>query len=153
MSATTIQLTPFTARVSTSSSVSHVQPVVSRKANVALWVVQVLLAGLFLFAGGFKLVAPIAEMTKQIPMPGAFLRFIGVAEVAGALGLILPGIFRIARRLTPIAAGGLVIIMSGAVGITMAGGQIAPALVPLVVGILAGVVSYGRRGALEGYSA
>jgi hypothetical protein len=92
-------------------------------------------------------------MTKQIPMPGAFLRFIGLAEVAGALGLTLSGIFRVAQRLTPIAAGGLVIIMSGAVGITMAGGQIAAALLPLVVGIFAGVVAYGRRGSLDGYAA
>ena len=86
-------------------------------------------------------------------MPGAFLRFIGLAEVTGALGLVLPGLFRVRQHLTPIAAGGLVIIMSGAVGITMAGGQLAPALMPLVVGILAGSVAYGRRTSLERYAA
>ncbi len=51
----------------------------------ALWIVQGLLALLFLFAGGMKLVLPIEEMTKQMPLPGLFLRFIGVVEVLGAL--------------------------------------------------------------------
>lgn len=149
MSATTIQLSPINPISAPTTGRVRTTHAVSRKASIALWVVQVLLAALFLFAGGFKLVAPIAEMTKQIALPGAFIRFIGVAEVAGALGLVLPGLFRIKRHLTPIAAGGLVIIMSGAVGITMAGGQMAPALLPLVVGILAGSVAYGRRSALD----
>ena len=112
--------------------------------NVAIWIVQVLLACLFLFAGGAKLVMPIAEMTKQFPLPGAFLRFLGVAEISGALGLILPSLLRIRPQLTPIAAGALVIIMSGATALTMAGGKIGPALMPLTVGVLAGFVSYTR---------
>ena len=69
----------------------------------ALWTIQGLLAVLFLFAGGTKLVLPIAEMTKEIQMPGLFLRFIGVAEVLGALGLILPGLLRIRTGLTPLS--------------------------------------------------
>ena len=77
--------------------------------NLALWIVQGVLALLFLFAGVTKLVMPIEEMTKQmpvpLPMPGVFLRFIGVAEIAGALGLILPGLLRIRPGLTPLAAG------------------------------------------------
>jgi uncharacterized membrane protein YphA (DoxX/SURF4 family) len=116
----------------------------SKNVSTALWIVQVLLALLFLFAGGMKLVVPIAMMTKQMPLPGLFLRFIGVAEFAGGLGLILPGLLRIRPNLTPVAAGGLVIIMSGAIGITMAGGVVKPALVPLVLGLLAGFVAYGR---------
>ncbi len=72
--------------------------------NIALWIVQALLAALFLFAGGVKLITPIEEMTKQIAMPGWFLRFIGVAEVLGALGLILPWLLRIKPVLTPLAA-------------------------------------------------
>jgi hypothetical protein len=116
----------------------------SKRVNRALWIVQVLLGVLFLFAGGMKLVVPIALMTKQMPLPGLFLRFIGVAEFAGGLGLILPGLLRIRPNLTPVAAGGLVIIMSGAIGITLAGGVVRPALVPLVLGLLAGFVAYGR---------
>jgi hypothetical protein len=119
-------------------------PVAAKRINVAIWTVQLLLACLFLFAGGFKLIAPIAEMTKQIPLPGLFLRFLGTVEVAGALGLILPSLLRIRPYLTPIAAAGLVIVMSGATGISMAGGKIAPALMPFVVGLLAGLVLYAR---------
>ena len=89
---------------------------------MALWIVQGLLAVLFLFAGGMKLVMPIEEMTEQIALPGAFLRFIGVAEVLGGLGLILPGLLRIRPGLTPLAAAGLVIIMIGATVLTLASG-------------------------------
>jgi uncharacterized membrane protein YphA (DoxX/SURF4 family) len=116
----------------------------SRRINIAIWTVQVLLAALFLFAGGFKLVAPLAVMTKQMPLPGLFLRFLGVVEVSGALGLILPALLRIRPYLTPLAAGGLVIVMSGATGITLSGGKIAPAVMPFVVGLLAGLVLYAR---------
>jgi uncharacterized membrane protein YphA (DoxX/SURF4 family) len=119
------------------------------KSNVMLWVIQGLLAALFLFAGAMKLVMPLAEMTKQSHLPGFLLRFIGVAEVAGALGLILPGITRIWQRLTPLAAAGLVIIMVGAVVLTVSGGQVAPALFPLIVGILAALVAWRRWQGLQ----
>ena len=111
-----------------------------------LWIVQVLLALIFLFAGGIKFVLPIEEMTKQmpVPLPGLFLRFIGVMEVLGALGLILPGLLRIRPGLTPLAAAGLVIIMIGATVITLIGGDVGSALIPLVVGVLAAFVAYGR---------
>jgi hypothetical protein len=114
--------------------------------TLVLWVVQVLLALLFLFAGGVKLVLPIEEMTKQAPvqLPGLFLRFIGVAEVLGALGLILPGLLRIRQGLTPLAALGLVVIMAGATSVTLMTGDVALALPPLVVGLLAALVAYGR---------
>lgn len=110
----------------------------------ALWIVQVLLAALFVFAGGMKLVMPIEEMTKDIAMPGAFLRFIGVVELLGGLGLVLPGLFRIRPGLTPLAAAGLVIIMVGATVITLKTGSVAMALMPLVVGLLAAFVAWGR---------
>ena len=110
----------------------------------ALCIVQGLLALIFLWAGGIKLVLPIEEMTKHMPMPGWFLRFLGVAEVLGAIGLILPGLLRIRPGLTPLAAAGLVIIMIGAVVVTLAGGEVAPALIPLAVGLLSAFVAYGR---------
>ena len=110
----------------------------------ALWIIQVLLALLFLFAGGMKLVLPIEEMTKQLPMPGLFLRFIAVCEVLGALGLIFPGLLRVRPALTPLAAAGLVIIMIGATVATLMTTGVVVALFPLVVGILAGFVAYGR---------
>jgi uncharacterized membrane protein YphA (DoxX/SURF4 family) len=116
-----------------------------RKINAALWTVQVLLALLFLFAGGMKLVAP-PEMLKGpgIQFPVLFLRFIGVCEFAGGLGLVLPGLLRIRTGLTPLAAAGLVIIMIGATSTTLLGGLGAGALVPAVVGVLAASIAYGR---------
>jgi DoxX-like family len=110
----------------------------------ALWIVQGLLAALFLFAGGMKLVLPLDQLAGPVTLPGPFLRFIGVAEVLGAIGLILPGLLRIRPGLTPLAAAGLVIIMIGATVITLAGGAVVPALMSLVVGLLAAFVAYGR---------
>jgi hypothetical protein len=115
------------------------------KASVLLWTVQGLLALLFLFAGGMKLVMPVEMLKGPVELPGLFVRFIGVAEVCGALGLILPGLLRIRRGLTPLAAVGLVTIMSGATVVTLEGGVVAPAIVPLVVGLLLASVIYGRR--------
>lgn len=114
--------------------------------NIALWIAQALLAAIFLFAGGMKLVVPIEEMTKQmpIPLPGWFLRFTGIVEVLGAIGVILPWLLRIRPALTPLAATGLVIVMIGATVYTLAAGDLASAPIPLVVGILAAFVAYGR---------
>jgi uncharacterized membrane protein YphA (DoxX/SURF4 family) len=112
--------------------------------TVALWIVQGLLAALFLFAGVMKFIMTVEEMTKEIPLPGAFLRFIGVAEILGAIGLILPGLLRIKPGLTPLAAVGLAGIMVGATVLTLTTGPVAMALMPFVVGILAIFVAYGR---------
>jgi len=112
--------------------------------NVLLWVLQGVLALLFIFAGGMKLLPPLEAMTVPIRLPGPFIRFLGVAEVLGAIGLILPGLLRIRPGLTPPAAAGLVIIMTGATVITVVGGGSASALVPLIVGLLSGLVAYGR---------
>jgi hypothetical protein len=117
----------------------------TRKAGVALWLVQGLLAFIFLFAGGMKLVMPIEALTQQSPLPGLFMRFIGLAEVLGAIGLIVPQLLGIRPGLTPLAASGLVIIMIGATVLTAAGGAIGVALIPLAVGLLATFVAYGRR--------
>ena len=110
----------------------------------ALWIVQGLLALIFLYTGGIKLVLPLEKLTGPVPLPGPFVRFIGVVEVLGAIGLILPGLLRIRPGLTPLAAAGLVIIMIGATVLTLAGGDVALALIPLVVGLLAAFVVYGR---------
>jgi uncharacterized membrane protein YphA (DoxX/SURF4 family) len=112
--------------------------------NVALWIVQALLAAVFLFAGGMKLVMPVEEMTKQIALPGLFLRFIAMCEVLGAFGLILPGLLRIRPGLTPLAAAGLVIIMIGATAVTLLIANVATALIPLLTGLSAAFVAYGR---------
>ncbi len=112
--------------------------------NTALWIVQALLAALFLFAGVMKLTLPTEELAQQAQMSGLFLKFIAVCEVLGAFGLILPRLLRIRPGLTPLAAAGLVLIMIGATITTLMTGQIATALLPLAVGILAAFVAYGR---------
>ena len=121
----------------------------SRQMNYALWIVQGLLALIFLSAGGMKLLVSDDVLASMVPpnsvaLPGWFLRFIGVAEILGAIGVILPRLLRIRPGLTPLAAAGLVIIMIGATIVTLLGGQIGPAFIPFIVGLLAVFVAYGR---------
>ena len=118
-----------------------------RRRNVTLWVAQGLLAALFLFAGGMKLITPVEVLSVMSPFPGEFIRFIGACEVLGALGLVLPWALGIRRELTPLAAAGLVIIMIGATVSTLAiGGGV---LADVVIGVLAATAVYGRREALR----
>jgi uncharacterized membrane protein YphA (DoxX/SURF4 family) len=114
-----------------------------RAANVITWVLQVLLGLQFLFAGAMKFIMPVEEMTKDMPLPAAFLYFIGVAELAGGLGLILPGALKIKRGLTPLAALGLSIIMAGAVVLTGTK-DLAMAMLPLVVGVISAFIAWRR---------
>jgi hypothetical protein len=117
----------------------------SRKLNASLWTAQTLLALLFLFAGVTKLIMPAADLAKTSgPLSVGFIQFIGVCELLGGLGLILPGLTHIRTALTPLAAAGLVIIMIGAVVVTAATAPVAMALVPGVTGIVAAFVAYGR---------
>lgn len=117
--------------------------------NIALWIIQILLALLFLFAGGTKLlfaeVLAATQPPNQVHFSGLFLKFIGVCEVLGALGLVLPGLLRIRPQLTSLAAAGLLIIMIGAVVVTIAGPGVGPAVPAVVVGLLCAFVAYGRR--------
>lgn len=115
--------------------------------HATLWTIQGLLALLFLLAGGMKLLLPITLLQAQmpIPLPDLFIRFIGVIEAAGALGLILPGLTRIKPFLTPLAACGLALEMIGATTITVIGMGVRPAFFPLIIGLLTVFVAYGRR--------
>jgi hypothetical protein len=116
-----------------------------RRTNAILWTIQGLLALGFLFAGGMKLITPAATLTPMIqPLPLGLIRFIGLCETTGALGLILPGLLGIRPRLTPVAAIGLAIIMSGAVSAMIALGRANEAVLPAVFGILALVIASGR---------
>ena len=110
-----------------------------------LWIIQIVLALLFLFAGVVKLVLPADALTKDTPMLSAgFLRFVGVCEALGAIGLLLPGLLRMQLWLTPLAAAGLIGIMIGAVVVTIMTGGVAMALMPFAVGLLLVFVAYGR---------
>lgn len=118
----------------------------SMAASIALWILQTLLALLFLLTGTLNVLqAPGVTPTPPLPLPSLFMRFIGVIELAGALGLILPGLTRIGRRLTVLAALGLLLEMIGATSVNLLGGKGVAALLPAVVGLLCMAVAYGRR--------
>ena len=114
--------------------------------NVILWILQVLLGLLFMFAGVEKFLMSVEEMNRNatFPLPGLFYHFIGVCEVLGGIGLILPSLLRIKPYLTPLAALGLAIITGGATVLTLMGPMKTMATVPLVVCLLCLFVAYGR---------
>jgi uncharacterized membrane protein YphA (DoxX/SURF4 family) len=120
--------------------------------NIFVWTLQFLLAALFVFAGASKFIMPMAEMTKQMPLPPWFLYFIGVAEVLGGLGLVLPGLLRIRPGLTAWAAIGLVVIMLGATVVSWMSGGPKAAIMPFVCGLGCAFIAY-RRSALASRSA
>jgi uncharacterized membrane protein len=113
--------------------------------NAFLWTVQILLAMLFLFTGITKFVMDPAVMAPPgSPVSAGFLRLIGVCEVLGAIGLIVPLWTGIRPQLTPLAALGLIVIMIGAVTVTLMTQPPALAIVPFVAGVLLALVAYGR---------
>ena len=116
------------------------------KKNTGLWIVQGLLAAMFLLAGGSKLVMTPEQMASPGPiqLPVLFIRFIGVCETLGAIGMILPGVTGIRRGLTPLAAGGLVIIMIGATVVNIMNGMAMFAIPTAILGLMAAYVAYGR---------
>jgi hypothetical protein len=118
----------------------------SRTLSVGLWTLQGLLAALFLMTGSMKVLMPADVLAAQTPLPIALVRFIGLCELAGALGLVLPGLLRIAPGLTPLAAAGLVVLMICATILTPI--LIAPdpimMLLPATVGVLAAALGYAR---------
>lgn len=117
--------------------------------NILLWIIQILLALLFLFAGGTKFYYTIEQMRamgppNQILFPGWFIHFIGVCEILGALGLVLPGLLRVKPYLTAVAAIGLTIIMIGAIVVTAMVGGVGPAIPNVIICLLCAFVAYGR---------
>ncbi len=114
-------------------------------ASIALWLLQGLLAAVFL-AHGWLLLAPPAEIAAVMnaQFPRAFWVFLGVAEVLAALGLILPGVTRILPRLTVTACLGLMIVMVSATGLHVARGETSSAVTTAILLGLITLVAYGR---------
>jgi uncharacterized membrane protein YphA (DoxX/SURF4 family) len=111
----------------------------------ALWILQLLLAVVFLFSGLVKLLVPVDQMQQQLPLPAALIYLIGSLETLGALGLLLPALLRIRPALTPLAAACLAVLMACATILTpVLGDPVASAVLPLALGILAAFVAYGR---------
>lgn len=116
--------------------------------NIILWIVQVLLAAAFGIFGFTKLTQPIEAMAGMMPWvtatPELLVRFIGVAELAGALGLILPGLTKIQPRLTAYAGLGLVVVMILAGAFHVTRGEVGNLPINLVLLVLSAFVAYAR---------
>ncbi len=112
--------------------------------NRILWVVQSLLALVFLAAGAMKFAVPMQDMAGRVHLSAGFLHFIASAEVLGAIGLILPRLLNIQRWLTPLAAALLAVIMIGAAYVSAAYGPAVSASFPAITGLLCAFVAWGR---------
>ena len=132
----------------TTTASARTAPQPRRALNVALWVVQILLAIAFGMSGLMKLTQPVADLAAQMAwvgsVPAALVRFIGLAELAGAVGLILPALTRIQPRLTALAALGLIVVMLLASVVHASRGEFGMLPVNLVLGALAAFVAWGR---------
>jgi putative oxidoreductase len=119
-----------------------------KKLHYGLWTAQVLLAVTFAFSGLVKLTISAAALAQKMPgetlLPLALIRFIGVAEVAGAIGLILPSATRILPVLTPVAARALALVMALAAVFHISRGEFSSLAVVLVLGAIAVFISWGR---------
>jgi hypothetical protein len=111
-------------------------------------VVQIALAGLFAMAGWIKISQSPLELAQAVPysmdVPLGLMRFIGAAELAGALGLILPALTRIRPALTSMAGVGLATIMVLATAFHIARGEWSALPITVLVGLAAAFVSWGR---------
>lgn len=120
----------------------------SKGLHVALWIVQALVGAAFIMAGFMKATAPIEELAKNMAwvprMPGGMVRFIGVSELLGGIGLILPALTRIKPVLTPLAGAGLAVVMLLAAGHHLQYGEGGLVPVNVVLGGLAAFVAWGR---------
>jgi putative oxidoreductase len=113
--------------------------------NIALWILQGLLAAAFLMTGGFKLMTPAEEMVAMgMTVPTLVLRIAGITELLGALGLVLPSALRIQPRLTPIVASLLAFQVGLAAVVHLVLGQVDAIVPPLLLLVLCGIVAYGR---------
>ena len=115
--------------------------------NISLWAAQIILAAMFLMSGFMKITTPIAELAAQVSLareaPG-LIRFIGISEILGALGLLLPSLLRIRPVLTPIAAIGIATIMIMAIGFHISKAEFGALPIVILLGALAVFVVWGR---------
>jgi len=116
--------------------------------NIALWIVQALLAVAFLMAGGMKLMQPKEKLAEKMAyvndLSAGTVKLIGALEVLGAIGLILPKLTGILPVLTPLAAVGLVLTMIGAAIVHLHRKEASMIGINAVLFVLAAFVAYGR---------
>lgn len=121
----------------------------SKALNVTLWIVQVLLALAFGMAGVMKSTQPLDALGQNMAwvrdVPPAMVRFIGISELAGAVGVLLPWLTGVKRSLTPLAAAGLVVIMVLAAAFHISRGELGALPFNAILGGMAAFVAWGRR--------
>jgi hypothetical protein len=120
----------------------------NRRLSISLWIGQLVLAVIFMTASYVKTSSPLEELAVNLPwtadLPGFLIRMIGVFEGLGALGLVLPALLRIQPALTPMAAGGLTLLMIFAAVFHLIRGELSQVAGVVVLGVLAGGVTWGR---------
>ena len=120
----------------------------SKTLHIALWVAQIALAAMFVMAGVMKSTQPIVDLSKTVPwtanVPVGLVRLIGISELLGGLGLVLPALLRIKPILTPIAAIGIVIIMVLAMIYHIAEGETNVIGINIAFGLVAAFIAWGR---------
>lgn len=119
--------------------------------NIALWIAAALLAVAFVVAGMTKLFSSRDQLVKNMAWVKdssmAFVRLVGLLEVLGAIGVVVPGAFGVAGWLVPWAAIGLAVLMAGAIVVHVQRGEGFKAAIPaIVLLILAVFVAWGRFG-------
>lgn len=116
--------------------------------NISLWIAQILLGLMFLMAGFMKSTTPIDQLAVDVPwakdIPEWLVRFIGISEFLGAVGLLLPSILRIKPKLTPIAAVGLVTVMVLAIIFHISRSEFPAIGFNLGLGAIAAFIAWGR---------
>jgi len=120
----------------------------SKTLHIILWVAQVLLALMFIMTGFMKIFQPVEELSKMLPWvaqsPEALVRFIGVSELLGGLGLILPAALRIKPALTGWAAIGLLTVMVLASILHISRGEFSAIGMNIIIAIVAAFIAWGR---------
>lgn len=116
--------------------------------NISLWIAQGILAVLFLMAGILKSTQPIEQLAASLPwvkeVPPGLVRFIGISELLGAIGLVLPALLRVKPRLTFWASAGIATIMLFALVFHIATGEFSVIGMVVVIGLVATFVAWGR---------
>ena len=120
----------------------------SKALQIILWIAQVLLAAMFLMAGISKTFQPIDQLSQMLPwasqVPVGLVRFIGVSELLGGLGLVLPALLRIQPRLTVLAAIGLAAVMVFAALFHATRGEFSAIGMNLILAAIALFIAWGR---------
>ena len=134
--------------MTTVAHTNHTRPTAGKFLHRSLWVVQIAIGLAFVMAGSMKTSTPYADLALKMSwvsaVPEGLVRIIGISELLGGLGLILPAATRIKPWLTPLAGAGLTLIMILATGFHLSRGEIALMPVNFVLGGLAAFVAWGR---------